>query len=676
MEDRYKIKQRIGQGGMGTIFRATDRRTSRDVALKIIHPHLVEEAEFLERFVSETRLATALEHPNIVPVYDVGQIEQGPYIAMMLVPGESLYERLQKSGPLPEKQAIEVISQVAAALDYAHTRGVIHRDVKPHNILIDTRTGHAYLSDFGIAKALESETNMTKTGSVMGALRYMAPEQFEDTPLDARVDVYALACVLFEALSCQLPYDASSDASLIRQKLMGKPRTLSSLNPETNQLLSAVIDKALTRDPKSRFSRAGDLAIAAQAAVGNDVQPLDDVADEANTLPIALSPAPTVAAPTVTLESSAGSRSRQFRRVGVAAIGLVAASVLAFGIYQAVGKPGSSSEGSQRPFAQQESESGRQETSPNPAPTPVTSAEASSEVKFVTVTRKMFRGRAPKDWTPGDIDKPNSTRLTNTWINPDDPSVYVLVDTLIRSFETDPLDNAREVRRSKRRTPGYKELSLDRTRLGGRPAAEWLFDVPKEGRKVDFFLGDCNVDVAVLGVAPPGKFENYRPIFRKVASSVRPRCQTMPPNSPVTTDGFGPIKIDMTPEEVEFAGGIDLDATGAITGECQYLTSDNLEDVYFMFVGSRLSRIDISNTTATTLSGIRVGDPSSKVASTYGDQIAVEPGFYDPEHATTMTFVPEDPGDTHRVVFETRDGYVTSLRVGSLPAVHWVEGCA
>jgi serine/threonine protein kinase len=137
MEERFEILERVGHGGMGTIYRATDRRTNRVVALKIIHPHLVQEQEFVNRFLSETRIATSLEHPNVIPVYDIGRIDQGPYIAMMLVAGESLHDRIKKRGPLKPVQAVEVITQIAAALDYAHSQDIIHRDVKPANVLID-----------------------------------------------------------------------------------------------------------------------------------------------------------------------------------------------------------------------------------------------------------------------------------------------------------------------------------------------------------------------------------------------------------------------------------------------------------------------------------------------------------------------------------------------------------
>lgn len=320
MDDRFEILGRVGHGGMGTIYKARDRRTDRVVALKIIHPHLVQDHEFLNRFLSETQIATSLEHPNIIPVYDVGRTEQGPFIAMMLVAGESLQNIIKKRGPLDPDRAMDVISQIAAALDYAHTEEIVHRDVKPANVLVDSRTGHVYLSDFGIAKALvESDTRITKTGSVMGALNYMAPEQFEEGSIDARVDVYALGCVLFETLSGDLPFSASSEASLIREKLMARPKRLSDVTPKANEELSDVIARALSRNPDDRYGTAGELAEDALAALSLSPRGSAGRVSTAKTVPIGISASPTLEVPTRAVQSKPKDRRRlplRRRRLG------------------------------------------------------------------------------------------------------------------------------------------------------------------------------------------------------------------------------------------------------------------------------------------------------------------------------------------------------------------------
>lgn len=236
--------------------------------------------------------------------------------------------------------------------------------------------------------------------------------------------------------------------------------------------------------------------------------------------------------------------------------------------------------------------------------------------------------------------------------------------------------NAKYVRSFKRKVPGYRDIYMERTRLAGAPAVEWKFHVPSEGTKVDFFFGECNVDVAVLGTAPPKDFDDFYPLFRKVAASVEPRCQKMSLDEPITTDGIGPIRVGMTAEEVEFAAGIDLDATSYIVGECQYLNSDDLPDVHLMFVSGVLERIEVRNKRMRTLSGVRVGDPEEKVIDTYEDRLELEPGFYDPANWLTMIYVPENPKDKSRMVLDSFRGEVDTIRVGRLPAVFWVEGCA
>lgn len=677
MDDRFEILGRVGHGGMGTIYKARDRRTDRVVALKIIHPHLVQEQEFLKRFLSETRMATSLEHPNIIPVYDVGRTEQGPFIAMMLVAGESLQNIIKKRGPLDPDRAVDVISQIAAALDYAHTEEIVHRDVKPANVLVDSRTGHVYLSDFGIAKALvESDTRITKTGSVMGALNYMAPEQFEEGSIDARVDVYALGCVLFETLSGDLPFSASSEASLIREKLMARPKRLSDVTPKANEELSDVIARALSRNPDDRYGTAGELAEDALAALSLSPRGSAGRVSTAKTVPIGISASPTLEVPTRAVQSKPKDR-RRLLFGAVALAGLILLSALAYGGSRFMADRDISL--GTAPESVSATNGGK---SSSPSPEGVEQSVVPHEPyphrtdKLDGVSRAYFRAKVPVDWKAGDVDKRNSTRLTNTWMNPDDPRIYVLIDTLLRPSDTDPLENARNVRSWKKDAPGYRETSLERTSLSGKPAAEWVFHVPSEGTKVDFFFGECNVDVAVLGAAPPEHFDRFHPLFRRIAETVKARCQTMELDEPLMTDGIGPIKVGMTPEEVEFAGGIDLDATSHITGECQYLESDSLPEVGFMFVGAILERIDVMNRQMRTLSGIRVGDLSEKIMDTYEGRLEIEPGFYDPDNWETITFVPKNPKDKTRAVFDVNRGTVANIRVGRLPAVHWVEGCA
>jgi len=277
----YRIEREIGRGGMAVVYLAHDLRHDRSVAIKVLEPRL---ALLLgrDRFLREIRLAAKLQHPHIVPVHDSGAFEYGPdlpglYYVMPYVEGESLRACLCREGRLPVTEALRLAGEVAGALGYAHTEGVLHRDVKPENILLSR--GHALVADFGIAKALgpsraDSDAHgLTETGLVLGTAAYMSPEQASgERELDARTDVYALGCVLYEMLTGHPPFSGTTAQAMLVARLTGDAPALRTSRPELSPALEAVLARALARDPHRRFESATDLGVAL-ASVASDSGP-------------------------------------------------------------------------------------------------------------------------------------------------------------------------------------------------------------------------------------------------------------------------------------------------------------------------------------------------------------------------------------------------------------------
>ena len=225
----YRIEERIGRGGMGLVYRAEHINLRRRAAIKIIAPELAEDSDFRERFNREARIAAALQHPNIVTVYDAGEEEGLLYLAMQYIQGSDLsHASCAAQGRLRPYRALDVCRQVAAALDAAHAQGLIHRDVKPANVLIEGRT--AFLTDFGLTKRIEgSQTQLTKAGDVVGTIHYVAPEQIEGGRVDARTDIYSLGCLLYHCLSGELPFARDTDVAVIYAHLSEEPPRLTSV---------------------------------------------------------------------------------------------------------------------------------------------------------------------------------------------------------------------------------------------------------------------------------------------------------------------------------------------------------------------------------------------------------------------------------------------------------------
>jgi YVTN family beta-propeller protein len=250
----YRLEELIARGGMGVVYRATHLGLDRPVALKVIARELVDRRGFRERFLRESRLAARLEHPSVVPTYDSREVDGELIVAMRLIKGGDLRKLIDREGPLPPRRAINLLAQIADALDAAHAAGIVHRDVKPHNILVEG--DRAYLSDFGLAKAVD-ESGAASSASVVGTAQYMSPEQWRGDSIGPAADVYSLGCVLYEAITGIAPFE----------------REEAETPPEMPQGVEESIRRAVAKDPGARYPTAGSLITAARAAEGSEVRP-------------------------------------------------------------------------------------------------------------------------------------------------------------------------------------------------------------------------------------------------------------------------------------------------------------------------------------------------------------------------------------------------------------------
>ncbi len=342
--ERYQVGELLGYGGMAEVHRGRDLRLGRDVAIKMLRPDLARDDNFQLRFRREAQNSASLNHPAIVAVYDTGE-ERGPngellpYIVMEFVNGRTLKEVLAAEGPLMPRRALEISADICAALEFSHRHGIIHRDVKPGNVML-TLTGQVKVMDFGIARALASgATTMTQTSAVIGTAQYLSPEQARGEAVDARSDVYAAGCVVYELLTGQPPFVGDNPVSVAYQHVREDPRAPSNLNSDVTPPVDAVVLKALAKNRLNRYQSAGEMrADLLRAASGRPVAATPVLREEER---VAYSPPP----PRVMGNRNTGTMARvgnnQRRRastwvlVALSLLGLLAVVALGAGIYLA-----------------------------------------------------------------------------------------------------------------------------------------------------------------------------------------------------------------------------------------------------------------------------------------------------------------------------------------------------
>ena len=269
----YRLEEQIGRGGMAVVYRALDIRLDRHVALKILAPGLALDEAFRQRFIRESRAAAAVDHPHIIPVFDAGEANGVLFIAMRYVHGGDVRTLLDTDGQLAAVRAADIITQVASALDAAHSHGLVHRDVKPGNMLLDSTSGsgrqdHVYLSDFGLSKQSLSVTGLTSTGQFLGTLDYVAPEQIEGRQVDGRADLYALACASFEMLCGAPPFRRDQGLAVVWAQLSEPPPSLRARRADLPEAVDAVLAKAMAKAPADRYPTCLAFAAALREALG------------------------------------------------------------------------------------------------------------------------------------------------------------------------------------------------------------------------------------------------------------------------------------------------------------------------------------------------------------------------------------------------------------------------
>jgi tRNA A-37 threonylcarbamoyl transferase component Bud32 len=277
----YTLESVLGRGGMSVVYVAEDAKLGRRVALKVMSEELSENEAFRTRFIRESKMAANLEHPSIVPVYDAGEADGVLYLAMRVIRGTDLRREITDAGPMEAERTMAIMRQMASALDTAHRAGLVHRDVKPGNVLLATggEDEHAYLTDFGLTKHVSSKSGLTKTGTFMGTIDYVAPEQIRGTEVDGRTDLYSLACVMYECLTGDVPFVKDTDVAILFAHLEDERPRVTTKRPELPSAIDDVIGKAMAKDKEDRFPNCMAFVQAAREArvmapsVGGSVPP-------------------------------------------------------------------------------------------------------------------------------------------------------------------------------------------------------------------------------------------------------------------------------------------------------------------------------------------------------------------------------------------------------------------
>jgi serine/threonine-protein kinase len=257
--DGYAVEKPLGEGGFAVVFLVRDVALKRGLAVKVLSPDVITSHAMLERFRREAETVAQLSHPHIVPVHFIGQKDELLWLAMQLVDGGSIADRLAREGRMPVDDAVRVIREVASALDHAHKRGIIHRDIKPANVLVDIESGRALVTDFGIARTVDAAT-LTATGVMLGTPAYLSPEQVTGEPIDHRIDIYALGVMAYEMIAGRLPFEGATPTAAMMKRLAGPPELVSTVRADVPTHIAEAIGRSLASNPDDRFQSAGDFS--------------------------------------------------------------------------------------------------------------------------------------------------------------------------------------------------------------------------------------------------------------------------------------------------------------------------------------------------------------------------------------------------------------------------------
>jgi len=533
----FQIERRIGRGGMRSVYLAEDTRLGRAVALKVILPDLAERADFRRRFEEEARGAAAIEHPNLVPVYSAGLLDDRLYLAMRFIEGQNLGETLESHGPFSDRQAIGILAQVANALDAAHAAELVHRDVSPANILLEGEIGDqgVYLTDFGLVRGLDTAgTRLTRTSEVIANLDYAAPEQIQGGRIDARTDVYSLGCVLYRMRSGKRPFPGTATQKM--WKIVHEPLPAIAA---TGDLLDPVIARATAKDPARRFPSAGDLACAAAAPQEAVTRRLDErsVASgaaaegyyegvEPRTESLPANDASTAVRPV---------QPRGRSRSAMLAMAAAVAAVLAGIAVAVVLIVGSSSDATptvvretvttttEAPAPRASSE-GQSEASQSEAPDSIGRASTPSFPGLEDFSGRVYGGLAPTGWDHELVDEPVSDYYENLWREPNDPeNTFIRIDGGSPESIESPMAASEPLVEEVRGDPEYREISYGRDYTGGREAARWVYELDGD-KRADYFFVACGQGLASLGSTSRERYPELAQMFREVAFATQIYC--------------------------------------------------------------------------------------------------------------------------------------------------------
>jgi serine/threonine protein kinase len=528
----FRVLALLGRGGMGAVYQAEDESLGRRVALKVIRSRWAEDPGFRRRFEAEARNAAAIEHPNVVPIFSAGTLDGRLYIVMRYVEGPDLEARLRQEprGALSPDSALMVLEGVAAALDAAHERGLVHRDVKPANILLEDTRGRerVFLTDFGLTRPQGPRRGETSIGNWIGTPDYAAPEQQESGWVDARTDVFSLGVVLYRMLSGEPP----------RTVGLGLLPSIEGVDPS----LDLVIRRALARDPAERFASAGALARAARSAAAGDGVPtveesvatgeartgFSEAQDEAETRPFG-SPAPTQPMPP-------GRAARSRRRLvlpALAAFAILAGIGVAVAIAAAGGTDSTTIIKTTAATVTEETPDNEPTASSSEEPDstsgdPAAEASAPKEPEPTEIEASLFEGAAysiavPSDWEHRVNDERSSEGFyTNKWFDPEEPATYIRSDGGNPYTAGDVVEGTREFVEANE-AAGYQTISYGPDSLERRPAARWVY-LAEGDKRSDYFFTECGLGMAVVGSAPQARFAQMEQLFREVAGSTRLYC--------------------------------------------------------------------------------------------------------------------------------------------------------